>query len=124
MDYSLLVGMEQRNPPPPPRPGEPRRGPRDGDAAEPEWTLVVGLIDYCRQYTWKEEAETRVKRGTVIPPKQYKRRFRDALHRYFMASIEKYDARLGRFVVDEGTPPPEQHAQVATLHSTAGSTRD
>jgi len=105
MDYSLLVGMKQR---PPPKQGEPPRDP----AVEPEWTLVVGLIDYCRQYTWKEEAETRVKRGTVIPPKQYKRRFRDALHRYFMASIEKYDPRLGRFVVDEGIPPPgEQHAQ-------------
>ena len=55
-----------------------------------EWTLMVGMIDYCRQFTWKEEAETRIKRATVIPPKQYKRRFREALHRYFMASIEKY----------------------------------
>ena len=58
---------------------------------EGEWTLVVGLIDYCRQYTWKEEAESRMKRATVIPPKQYKRRFREALNRYFMASIDKYD---------------------------------
>jgi len=55
-----------------------------------EWTLVVGLIDYCRQYTWKEDAESRIKRSTVIPPKQYKRRFREALNRYFMASMEKY----------------------------------
>ena len=55
-----------------------------------EWTLVVGLIDYCRQYTWREEAESRIKRATVIQPKQYKRRFREALHRYFMASIDKY----------------------------------
>jgi len=73
MDYSLLVGMVQR--------GE-----------SDEWTLVVGLIDYCRQFTWKEEAEYRVKRATVIHPKMYKRRFRDALNRYFMPSIEKYDA--------------------------------
>ena len=51
---------------------------------------MVGLIDYCRQFTWKEEAESRIKRATVIQPKQYKRRFREALHRYFMASIEKY----------------------------------
>eukprot|EP00967_Tisochrysis_lutea_P042228 scaffold50805_cov31-Tisochrysis_lutea.AAC.9 len=56
-----------------------------------DWTLVVGLIDYCRQYTWKEEAESRMKRSTVIPPKQYKRRFREALNRYFMCSMEKYD---------------------------------
>ena len=40
--------------------------------------------------------ETRVKRATVIPPKQYKRRFRDALHRYFMASIDKYATDEGR----------------------------
>ena len=41
---------------------------------EGEWTLVVGLIDYCRQFTWKEEAESRVKRATVIHPRLYKRR--------------------------------------------------
>merc|ERR1712146_221801 len=95
MDYSLLVGMEQRNP------AELREG-------EQGWTLVVGLIDYCRQYTWKEEAETRVKRGTVIPPKQYKRRFRDALHRYFMASIEKYAQHelLPQHTPDNPLAPP------------------
>ena len=76
MDYSLLVGMVQQ---------------QSATGTGESWTLVVGLIDYCRQYTWKEEAESRVKRGTVIQPKQYKRRFRDALHRYFMSSIEKYD---------------------------------
>ena len=54
-------------------------------------TLVVGLIDYCRQFAWKEEVESRIKRATVIQPKQYKRRFREALHRYFMASIAKYE---------------------------------
>ena len=80
MDYSLLVGMVQQ-----------QREPADASSSE-QWTLVVGLIDYCRQYTWKEEAESRVKRGTVIQPKQYKRRFREALHRYFMSSIEKYQA--------------------------------
>ena len=60
MDYSLLVGFELR--------GAERR---EGEA---EWTLVVGLIDYCRQFTWKEEAESRVKRATVIHPRLYKRR--------------------------------------------------
>ncbi|KAL1499515.1 hypothetical protein AB1Y20_011718 [Prymnesium parvum] len=81
MDYSLLVGMVQR-----------AKETEDDPASNESWTLVVGLIDYCRQYTWKEEAESRVKRGTVIQPKQYKRRFREALHRYFMSSIEKYQA--------------------------------
>ena len=60
MDYSLLVGFELRG-------AERREG-------EGEWTLVVGLIDYCRQFTWKEEAESRVKRATVIHPRLYKRR--------------------------------------------------
>jgi 1-phosphatidylinositol-3-phosphate 5-kinase len=93
MDYSLLVGMVQTS-----------KGHQAGggggaaagggitvsDGHGEEWTLMVGMIDYCRQFTWKEEAETRIKRATVIPPKQSKRRFREALHRYFMASIEKY----------------------------------
>ena len=61
------------------------------DGRGEEWTLVVGLIDYCRQFAWKEEVESRIKRATVIQPKQYKRRFREALHRYFMASIAKYE---------------------------------
>jgi 1-phosphatidylinositol-3-phosphate 5-kinase len=86
MDYSLLVGMVQTSSP------DNGSGLQSGkgDPSSGEWTLVVGLIDYCRQYTWREEAESRVKRGTVIQPKHYKRRFREALHRYFMASIEKY----------------------------------
>jgi len=83
MDYSLLVGMVQQP-----------RDTADVTSTAEQWTLVVGLIDYCRQYTWKEEAESRVKRGTVIQPKQYKRRFREALHRYFMSSIEKYQAAM------------------------------
>lgn len=81
MDYSLLVGMVQQA--------------TENSGASESWTLVVGVIDYCRQYTWKEEAESRVKRGTVIQPKQYKRRFREALHRYFMSSIEKYPPAIG-----------------------------
>ena len=68
-------------------------------------SLVVGLIDYCRQYTWKEEAESRVKRATVVPPKQYKKRFNESLRRYFMASIEKYElARLEGH--EDALPPP------------------
>lgn len=92
MDYSLLVGMVQTSS----GSGQgahagvaPGAGVTVSDGRGEEWTLMVGLIDYCRQYTWKEEAESRIKRATVIQPKQYKRRFREALHRYFMASIEK-----------------------------------
>ena len=90
---SLLVGMVRTS-------DDQRSGERSEDAGArdvtvldgsgEEWTLVVGLIDYCRQFTWKEEAESRIKRATVIQPKQYKRRFREALNRYFMASIDKY----------------------------------
>jgi len=91
MDYSLLVGMVQTS--------RGQDAAKQGNAAASvtvrdgrgeQWTLMVGMIDYCRQYTWREEAESRIKRATVIQPKQYKRRFREALHRYFMASIEKY----------------------------------
>ena len=91
MDYSLLVGMVQTSS------GQGGQAAGAGasitvsDGRGEEWTLVVGLIDYCRQFAWKEEVESRIKRATVIQPKQYKRRFREALHRYFMASIAKYE---------------------------------
>ena len=50
----------------------------------------MGLIDYCRPFRTREELEVFVKRGTVQHPTHYRRRFREALDRYFMASIEKY----------------------------------
>ena len=83
MDYSLLLGLVRN-------PAYSENG--AGAAAppgEPAWLLVAGVIDYCRQYTWWEEAETRVKRQlsdapTVVPTKEYRRRLREALHRYFM----------------------------------------
>lgn len=95
MDYSLLVGFVRTSQ------GQEEGGKvaeaRPGaitvhDGHGEQWTLMVGLIDYCRQYMWKEEVESRIKRATVQKPEQYKRRFREALHRYFMASIEKYPA--------------------------------
>ena len=46
-----------------------------------------------------------MKRATVIPPRQYKRRFRDALNRYFIASAEKYAVNA------EG--PPDGAAEAA-----------
>ncbi|KAL8466428.1 hypothetical protein ACS0TY_035500 [Phlomoides rotata] len=72
MDYSLLVGVDE-------------------DKNE----LVLGIIDFMRQYTWDKHLETWVKASgilggpknalpTVISPKQYKRRFRKAMTTYFL----------------------------------------
>lgn len=70
MDYSLLVGVDKVT-------GQ----------------LIVGVIDYIRQYTWDKQVETWVKKSgilggagkdpTVISPKQYSRRFRVAMSSYF-----------------------------------------
>ncbi|XVF86982.1 hypothetical protein PTKIN_Ptkin18bG0084200 [Pterospermum kingtungense] len=72
MDYSLLVGVD-----------------------EEKHELVLGIIDYMRQYTWDKHLETWVKASgilggpknaspTVISPKQYKKRFRKAMTTYFL----------------------------------------
>ncbi|KAK3025142.1 hypothetical protein RJ639_043924 [Escallonia herrerae] len=72
MDYSLLVGMD-----------------------EEKHELVLGIIDFMRQYTWDKHLETWVKASgilggsknappTVISPKQYKKRFRKAMTTYFL----------------------------------------
>uniref|UniRef100_A0A7N0T2Y2 1-phosphatidylinositol-3-phosphate 5-kinase n=2 Tax=Kalanchoe fedtschenkoi TaxID=63787 RepID=A0A7N0T2Y2_KALFE len=72
MDYSLLVGMD-----------------------ETKHELVLGIIDFMRQYTWDKHLETWVKASgilggpknaspTVISPKQYKKRFRKAMTTYFL----------------------------------------
>ncbi|GAB4849986.1 hypothetical protein Ancab_029285 [Ancistrocladus abbreviatus] len=72
MDYSLLVGID-----------------------EEKHELVLGIIDFMRQYTWDKHLETWVKASgilggpknvspTVISPKQYKKRFRKAMTTYFL----------------------------------------
>jgi 1-phosphatidylinositol-3-phosphate 5-kinase len=70
MDYSLLVGVnKEKN------------------------ELVFGIIDYLRQYTWDKQLETWVKTSlvpknvlpTVISPKDYKKRFRKFMGKYFLA---------------------------------------
>ncbi|KAK6784040.1 hypothetical protein RDI58_017494 [Solanum bulbocastanum] len=72
MDYSLLVGVD-----------------------EEKQELVLGIIDFMRQYTWDKHLETWVKASgilggpknaapTVISPKQYKTRFRKAMSTYFL----------------------------------------
>lgn len=72
MDYSLLVGVD-----------------------EEKHELVLGIIDFMRQYTWDKHLETWVKASgilggpkntspTVISPQQYKKRFRKAMTTYFL----------------------------------------
>ncbi|CAL5081388.1 unnamed protein product [Urochloa decumbens] len=78
MDYSLLVGID-----------------------EEKSELVVGIIDFLRQYTWDKQLETWVKASgilggpknespTVISPIQYKKRFRKAMSRYFLAVPDQW----------------------------------
>ncbi|KAF5269883.1 hypothetical protein FQR65_LT05681 [Abscondita terminalis] len=82
MDYSLLVGL-------------------DSDNKE----LVLGIIDYIRTFTWDKKLETMVKKTgilggqgklpTIISPKEYRKRFIDAMHRYFLV-VPDHWAGLGR----------------------------
>jgi len=78
MDYSLLVGID-----------------------EEKKELVVGIIDFLRQYTWDKQLETWVKASgilggpknespTVISPIQYKKRFRKAMSRYFLGVPDQW----------------------------------
>ncbi|XP_020261935.1 1-phosphatidylinositol-3-phosphate 5-kinase FAB1A-like isoform X2 [Asparagus officinalis] len=70
MDYSLLVGVDRK-----------------------KKEIVFGIIDYLRQYTWDKHFETWVKSNLVVPknelptvisPKEYKRRFRKFMSKYFL----------------------------------------
>ncbi|CCH58794.1 hypothetical protein TBLA_0A10150 [Henningerozyma blattae CBS 6284] len=72
MDYSLVIGI-------------------DNDGC----TLTVGIIDFIRTFTWDKKLESWVKEKglvgggstklpTVVTPKQYKNRFREAMERYIL----------------------------------------
>ncbi|XP_042500010.1 putative 1-phosphatidylinositol-3-phosphate 5-kinase FAB1C [Macadamia integrifolia] len=78
MDYSLLVGVD-----------------------EERKELVLGIIDFMRQYTWDKHLETWVKASgilggpknaspTVISPQQYKKRFRKAMSTYFLTVPDQW----------------------------------
>ncbi|KAF7808767.1 putative 1-phosphatidylinositol-3-phosphate 5-kinase FAB1C [Senna tora] len=78
MDYSLLVGV-------------------DDERKE----LVLGIIDFMRQYTWDKHLETWVKASgilggpknaapTIVSPKQYKKRFRKAMTTYFLTLTDQW----------------------------------
>ncbi|WOK96156.1 hypothetical protein Cni_G04863 [Canna indica] len=80
MDYSLLVGID-----------------------ETHKELVIGIIDYMRQYTWDKQLETWVKAAgilggpknaapTVISPLQYKKRFRKAMSNYFLTVPDQWSS--------------------------------
>ncbi|XP_045767005.1 putative 1-phosphatidylinositol 3-phosphate 5-kinase [Maniola jurtina] len=72
MDYSLLLGIRGR-------------------------TLVLGIIDYIRTFTWDKKLEHLVKKNlgsgqpTVVSPEQYKRRFCTACRKYFLHCPEHWD---------------------------------
>ncbi|XP_037488300.1 putative 1-phosphatidylinositol-3-phosphate 5-kinase FAB1D [Triticum dicoccoides] len=70
MDYSLLVGVNEQN-----------------------HEFVLGIIDYLRQYTWDKQLETWAKTSLVVPknesptvisPREYKKRFRKFMAKYFL----------------------------------------
>lgn len=79
MDYSLVVGIDSVNK-----------------------ELVVGIIDCIRTFTWDKKLESWVKEKglvgssgigkepTVITPKQYKNRFREAMERYILLAPGAY----------------------------------
>ncbi|XP_076902454.1 putative 1-phosphatidylinositol-3-phosphate 5-kinase FAB1C [Bidens hawaiensis] len=80
MDYSLLVGVDEESK-----------------------ELVMGIIDFMRQYTWDKQLETWVKASgilggpknaspTIISPKQYKRRFRKAMTSYFLTVPDQWSS--------------------------------
>lgn len=71
MDYSLVIGID-----------------------EEKKTLIVGIIDCIRTFTWDKKLESWVKEKglvgggtkepTVVTPRQYKNRFREAMDRYIL----------------------------------------
>ncbi|KAG2235832.1 hypothetical protein INT48_003944 [Thamnidium elegans] len=71
MDYSLLVGID-----------------------EEKQELVVGIVDFIRTFTWDKKLESWVKESgilggggkgpTIVSPRIYRTRFREAMERYFL----------------------------------------
>ncbi|CCF57434.1 hypothetical protein KAFR_0C04440 [Kazachstania africana CBS 2517] len=74
MDYSLVIGIDNE-----------------------DYKLTVGIIDFIRTFTWDKKLESWVKekglvgggrnivkQPTVVTPRQYKNRFREAMERYIL----------------------------------------
>ncbi|KAJ6641206.1 putative 1-phosphatidylinositol 3-phosphate 5-kinase [Pseudolycoriella hygida] len=78
MDYSLLVGLNPE-----------------------KKLLVLGIIDYIRTYTFDKKIESLVKQTgflggqgklpTVISPTLYKKRFSEAMERYFLSVPDRWE---------------------------------
>jgi len=86
MDYSLLVGI-------------------DKESKE----LVIGIVDFIRTFTWDKKLESWVKETgllgggkepTIVTPRQYKNRFREAMERYFLMVPDKF-VMAGNIARDE-----------------------
>lgn len=77
MDYSLLVGIDE-------------------NSSE----LIVGIVDFIRTFTWDKKLESWVKETgilggggkepTIVSPRLYKNRFREAMERYFLMVPDKF----------------------------------
>lgn len=103
MDYSLLVGVD-----------------------EDKHELVLGIIDFMRQYTWDKHLETWVKTSgilggpknappTVISPQQYKKRFRKAMTAYFLMVPDQWSPP---------TPPNGSHSELCEENKLGGNSND
>lgn len=83
MDYSLVIGIDDEN-----------------------QTLTVGIIDCIRTFTWDKKLESWVKEKglvgggtkepTVVTPRQYKNRFREAMDRYILMVPDCWYQDTGR----------------------------
>ncbi|KAI8808698.1 hypothetical protein BJ742DRAFT_747937 [Cladochytrium replicatum] len=77
MDYSLVVGIDEEH--------------RE---------LVIGIVDFIRTFSWDKKLESWVKETgflggggrepTIVSPKQYKMRFREAMDKYFLMVPSKF----------------------------------
>ncbi|GAA5894437.1 hypothetical protein JCM8208_006239 [Rhodotorula glutinis] len=99
MDYSLVVGV---------------------DAVKSE--LLVGIVDYIRTYTWDKRIESWVKETTflggasktggptVITPKQYKLRFREAIDGYLLLAPTPWLDLKSLLPIQPRADPPKPDA--------------
>ncbi|CAG8770474.1 14000_t:CDS:2, partial [Racocetra persica] len=92
MDYSLLLGIDDK-----------------------KKEMIAGIVDFIGEYTLYKKIESRgktlgrnAKEVTVIPPDQYKDRFRDSIEQYFLAIPDKWTRTYGdnpqSSVADEISP--------------------
>lgn len=108
MDYSLMLAID-----------------------ETRKELVVGIIDCIRTYTWDKKLESWIKdrgfarggknRPTVTSPKEYKRRFREAMNRYVLEApscwyqfkpLNKIERRMLKIEGDKDGEKGENELQV------------